>query len=198
MANNRIDINLTNAEVDWLYRLAEERNRKAADLGNRNWSGEEDSENKHIFGTVTEFAVARLFGEDVDKRIFNLSGDAGVDVESYKYGNHSIKATSFTVEPYLRVPLSEHPVKTQLVDFFTLCYYEPSKSRNFLQIIGFATKPELLSAPHKQFELRKRLPNGDKQYGPWNYLLCENDLHNFSQKLLLRYRRRMAHQYAIV
>jgi len=142
--------------------LATKRNAKSARFGSKTYNDKHKSEDVHFMGVLSELAVALVCKTKLDTNIYNNKGDEGFDLVLPKLGRCNVKTTTYKDDPFLRVEVNKFK---ECVDSYILCVWDKNKSKE-VQIIGYATKMDILKAPQKRL----------MRYGPLNYILTEKDL----------------------
>ena len=151
---------LTKPEALKAVALVKGRNQKEAKFGAMTYDNRRGGAEAHLIGLFGEMGVAKLLGLPVDERIFEDSGDDGVDLFGDK--KLGVKCTTYLNEPYLRVEIEHH---NRELDGYVLCAMNKQKAHE-IHVIGWATVPMVEAAVQKQF-----VPNG-----PNNYVLYEHEL----------------------
>jgi len=142
--------------------FAEKRNKKEKRFGGKTYNDKHTALQAHSIGIIAEAAVASLFGLDFDKRVFEGSGDDGIDLTLPKVGICAIKCTTYSDNPYLRAEVRHH---TDDIGVYVACYVNKDDLKD-VWIIGW----------EYGVEVAKRKPRKLMRYGPWNYIIEEKDL----------------------
>jgi hypothetical protein len=158
----RIQIKLTDDEVQTVRDLAAQRNLKAKRFGSKTYNGKNTSAETHILGLAGEFAIAKLCGVPVDSRIYSSHGDDGTDLVLPGIGNVAIKTTTYVDKPLLRAEVHRHK---DVIDYYIACYVNANDISD-VWFIGWATTEEVLNAKQRKF----------LRYGPTNYVLTEEQM----------------------
>ena len=172
----RIKVKLTNKEVELARSLAVARDEKKVRFGAGRYAEcskkTGSSENSHFYGLLGEIAVAKHFKVEIDKRIFATHGDDGVDLvlEDPDLGNVQVKTTTYTKDPFLRVPMGKQKDKDKLkdIDSYICCCIDVKNSKE-VQIVGWIDHKELVKKKTRRF----------LRYGPVNYVAKESELNGF-------------------
>jgi hypothetical protein len=151
---------LTEEDLCFIRDLAKKRNAKQAIFGTSTYGGKRRPAMAHFIGLGGEFAVAKSIGTQVDTRIFETHGDDGIDILEGKWG---VKTTTYLTDPYLRVEV--HHFNAEITGY-VLCAYNPNIDLRKVEIVGWATRDDVLKAN------KKTLRRG----GPLNYILYKKDL----------------------
>lgn len=164
LATNRIKVVLTQKQYNEAVKLAQGRNRKEARFGSGSYVKTTSSFDTHLIGVVPEIAVALYCNTQMNTEIYDSHGDDGTDINLPKLGKCQIKTTTYQKDPFLRVEINKFK---EDVDSYILCYYNPKKNKRTVWIIGWASRSEVLKGKQRKF----------LRYGPKNYVLTEEQLH---------------------
>jgi hypothetical protein len=161
----RIRIPLTQTELDHAFNIAKQRNQKEKRFGAMTYENKRGGLEAHRIGIVAEAAIAKLFNTKLDQKIYELSGDSGVDLVLPNVGECAVKATTYHKKPYLRAEVEHH---RDDIGAYIACYVNPKTYD--VWFIGWISGEEL---DNKEIEQGKLTPNG-----PLNYIVREHQLHD--------------------
>ena len=165
--SDRVRIVLTVPQVEQLAEVAHGFNEKPMYKGkplyNPTGNTTTDGVDAHLMGLVTECAVANLLDLNFEPVHFETHGDGGTDIHIPNLGTAQVKATSYAINPMLRVPVSQ--IQKTPCDLYFLTHID-MKNPYVVDICGFATFDMIASTTPKRLTPR----------GPMNHILTEKQL----------------------
>lgn len=164
----RVKIRLTNKEVEYVNQIAHQRNKKEKRFGGKTYNNKLNSEKAHLIGLAAEFAIAQLFGVQIDDKIYHNHGDSGIDLILSIKGTQvkvAVKATTYQAEPFLRAEVKHNKPE---IDIYILCYVNKEDISD-VEFVGWQYRQVVEKAKIRKFS----------QYGPQNYVLTEKELLTF-------------------
>lgn len=162
LTTRRVTIPIPRSMIRLALKCAVNRDLKAERFGGMTYGNVAASLNAHVVGAIAEAGACILFDAPFDEETLP-AGDGGIDLLLPKFGAAQIKATTYTKDPWLRVPVDK------MGDCQTFLLFTVDTVTGVVQAIGWAKRRELEAAP------RLRLVKG----GPENYVLMEQELHGF-------------------
>jgi hypothetical protein len=164
-------IKFTEKEMQDLRELASSRNNKAPGVIGKDLGV--PSESSHFYGVVTEAAVAKAFGVQMNREIYKNGGDKhAADLTVPNIGTVEVKSVTekYKGDPWLKVP-----VKTFNEDIEYYVLTTTTFADREVRIVGYATKEMVKSATQRR----------TKPEFPLNYELRESDLLDFNDLLAM-------------